>query len=161
MKWFDKLTSQEQNLIKVGFIILLPVVIWKFVYQPITETYQAKIIQKQTLENHYQEMLSSRELLKQQQIDTVKFHRDNNQPFISWIDEQLIKNQLSQFVVRSEPKDNQTLILTFESVVFDELVGWLEPLENNFGIKISEVDVNLTNRDSGLCNARITIKDNK
>ncbi len=164
MKWFEKLTSQEQKLIKVGLIILLPVIMWKFIYLPITQSYQTKQSQLVTLVNQYKEMQLSKSALKGalkvQEATNKNFHRNINKPFVAWIDEQLTKNGLAQFVVRSEPKDNQTLILTFESVVFDELVTWLAPLEQNYSIKISEVDINLTDIDNGLCNARITLVEN-
>lgn len=160
MKWFEKLTSQEQKLIKVGLIILLPVIMWKFIYSPITRSHQTKQSQLVSLFSQYKEMQSSKSALKVQEATNKNFHRDLNKPFVAWIDEQLTKNGLAGFVVRSEPKDNQTLILTFESVVFDELVTWLAPLEQSYSIKISEVDINLTDKDNGLCNARITLVEN-
>lgn len=161
MNWFNKLTSQEQKLIKLGLIIILPILIWTLVYQPMNKSIESKSKQKNQLEIQYQEMLLSENLLKTKQETDHKFHRDLNKPFIQWIDNQLTKNQLSQYLTRSEPKDSQTLILSFEGVVFDELVKWLEPLEFNFGVVISEVDINLTDRDNGLCNARITLEENK
>ncbi len=160
MKWFDELTSQEQKLIKIGLIILLPVILWKFIYMPITVSYQSKQKQLIKLLGQYEEMELSKGELKVQGNISQRSQRDNNVPFIAWIDEQLTKNGLAQFVIRSEPKDNQTLILTFESVVFDELVVWLEPLEKNYSIRISEVDINLTDKNNGLCNARITLEEN-
>ncbi len=160
MKWFNKLSSQEQRLIKVGLVVLVPVILWKFIYLPITQSYQTKQRQLIDLTEQYKEMESSKDSLKVQESISRKFHRDLNKPFIAWIDEQLTKNGLAQFVVRSEPKDNQTLIVTFENVVFDKLVEWLEPLELNYSIKISEVDINLTDKDNGLCNARITLEEN-
>ena len=160
MKWFNKLSSQEQRLIKVGLVVLVPIILWKFIYLPITQSYQTKQRQLIDLTEQYKEMESSKDSLKVQESISRKFHRDLNKPFIAWIDEQLTKNGLAQFVVRSEPKDNQTLIVTFENVVFDKLVEWLEPLELNYSIKISEVDINLTDKDNGLCNARITLEEN-
>jgi len=161
MNWFKKLTEQEQKLIKIGLVIIIPVLLWVFVYQPTKKTISDKSSQKYLLTNQYQEMLSSEDRMKTKQEIDSKFYRDLNKPFIQWIDEQLTKNQLSQFVTRSEPKDSQTLILTLEGVVFDKLVKWLEPLELNFGVVISEVDINLTDRSNGLCNARITLEENK
>lgn len=159
MKWFNSLTAQEKKLIKLGVIILVPVMLWKFIYWPITHTYESKQAQLINLHKQYKEMESFKTLFKVQEKLGKKFHRDLNQPFIAWIDEQLTKNDLVQFVVRSEPKDNQTLILSFENVMFDELVIWLESLENNYSIKISEVDINLTDKDNGLCNVRITLEE--
>ena len=51
-------------------------------------------------------------------------------------------------------------ILSFENVIFDDLITWLEALEQHYSIGISEVDVNVTDRTSGLCNARITLVEN-
>jgi type II secretory pathway component PulM len=77
------------------------------------------------------------------------------------MDEHFATPQVSQCVTRSEPTDSQTLIVTFESIVFDDLVVWLEQLELKYQVYISEVDVNLIDRSNGLCNARITLEENK
>ena len=161
MQWFNSLSSQEKKLIKIGSIIVTIAISWVVIYQPITQSIELKSKQKYELQDQYKQMQSSRELLEKQKINAVNFHRDLNKPFISWIDEQLAKKQLTQFVTRSEPKDNQTVILTFESIVFDELAKWLQPLEVNYNVKISEVDIHLTDRSNGLCNARITLEENK
>jgi len=161
MHWYDNLTLNEKKLIKGGVLILLPVLFWSFIYLPINKSIEVKKRQKSQLTGQFEEMFSSKELLKKQSANSVEFYRDLNKPFITWIDEQLAKNQLSQYVTRSEPKDNKTLILTFESVVFDELIAWLEPLELKYQVKISEVDVNIIDRNNGLCNARITLEENK
>jgi len=161
MQWYNDLTSNEKNLIKFGVFVILTVLLWTFVYQPINQSIERKYKQKLELNAQLSQMQSSQDIFKQQQLKTQKYYRDINKPFISWVDEQLAKNQLSQFVTRSEPKDNQTLILVFESIVFDDLVNWLEPLELNFNVKISEVDVTVTDRSNGLCNVRITLEENK
>lgn len=158
---FSQLSPQENRLVKFGLIIITMAVLWAFVYQPVTRSIVVKIKQKHELQKQFKHMQSSRTLLEKQKNNAITFHRDVNKPFISWIDEQLEKKQLTQFVTRSEPKDNQTLILTFEAIVFDELVKWLEPLELNFNVIISEVDINLIDRSNGLCNARITLEENK
>ncbi|MCF6319707.1 MAG: type II secretion system protein GspM, partial [Proteobacteria bacterium] len=64
MKWFEKLTSQEQKLIKLGLIILLPVIMWKLIYSPITQSYQTKQRQLVSLLSQYKEMQSSKSALK-------------------------------------------------------------------------------------------------
>jgi general secretion pathway protein M len=161
MDWYNKLTSSEKKLINYGALIVLLALFWALVYQPVTQAIVQKSKRLNNLQEQYQQMQSSQEILKEQKINASKFHRDLNKTFISWIDEQLEKKQLTQFVTRSEPKDNQTLIVSFESVAFDDLVQWLEPLELNFNVKISEVDVHLIDRSNGLCNARITLEENK
>jgi general secretion pathway protein M len=159
MKWYKELSENERKLILYGAIIICVAIFWVFVYKPINESIRIKSNQRQTLQQQLDQMQSSEELLKQQSLIQNKNQRDANLPFISWIDNQLLSNKLSQFVTRSEPKDNQTLILTFESVVFDELISWLQPLEQNFNITVSEADINLIDRSNGLCNARITLEE--
>ncbi|VAW34674.1 hypothetical protein MNBD_GAMMA01-956 [hydrothermal vent metagenome] len=161
MVWFERLSASEKTLIKYGAIIVGLAICWVFIYQPINKSIKVKQKQKIQLQNQYTQMQESQDLFAKQASNASKFHRDSNKPFISWVDEQLLKNQLAQFVTRSEPKDNQTLILTFESIVFDELIQWLELLELNYNVKISEADISLLDRSNGLCNARITLEENK
>lgn len=159
MGWLNQLSLNEKKLIKYGAIIVIVALLWVFVYQPITQSIQYKQRQAFELNKQYTQMQVSQELLKEKKENTSKFHRDNNKPFISWIDEQLEQQQLSQYVARAEPKDNKTLILTFENIVFDELAKWLQTLEQNYQITITEADINLTDKSNGLCNARLTLEE--
>lgn len=157
----SKLSPNEIKLIKYGVLIIFPVLFWVLIFKPVNNSIDSKFIQKVELENQFYQMQSSEGELKKKQLNASKYQRNLNKPFVAWIDDQLTKNHLIDFVTRSEPKDNQTLILTFESITFDSLVSWLQPLEQNFGVKISEADINLTDRSNGLCNARITLEENK
>ncbi len=161
MQWFNRLTAQEQRLIKIGSIIIVVALSWAFVYKPVIKAIDTKKGQKNYLQQQYKQMQSSKSTFLQKQKNAVNFRRDANKPFISWIDEQLATKKLTQFVTRSEPKDSQTVTITFESINFDELANWLQPLELNFGVHISEADINLIDRSNGLCNARITLAENQ
>ncbi len=161
MKWMKQLSKSEQKLLMYGGIILSIALFWALVYKPLTSSLEQKQRRFVTLRTQYEDMQNSKNSLVEQQKIEAKFHRDLNKPFISWVDEQLEKQALSGFVTRSEPKDNQTVILTFESITFDTLAAWLQSLEKNYAINISEADINLTDRSNGLCNARITLEENK
>jgi len=159
MNWFNQLNKSEKTLLKYGAIIGFIALFWAFVFKPLSSSIEGKQRRLVTLSVQYKDMQDSKGLLTQQQNKASKFHRDLNKPFISWVDEQLVKNTLSNFVTRSEPKDNQTLILTFESIIFDDLASWLQSLAQNYDINILEADINLTDRSNGLCNARITLEE--
>lgn len=161
MKWFNRLTAQELKLIKVGAVVIFLALSWAFVYKPVTKSIEEKIRQKNYLQQQYSQMQSSKSTFLQKQKNAVNFRRDANKPFITWIDEQLASRSLTQFVTRSEPKDSQTVTINFESINFDDLASWLQPLELNYGVHISEADINLTDRSNGLCNARITLEENQ
>jgi len=160
MKWFSQLSASEQRLIKLGLPLVLLAVFWAFVYQPISRALIAKKKHQTTLYQQWNDMKKSENILQSSVAQSKKNQRDLSQPFIAWIDEQLLKQQLSQFVTRAEPKDNKTLILSFESVEFDKLIAWIEPLVENYNVTIPEADISLVDRSSGLCHARITLEQN-
>ena len=159
MEWLKKLSKNEQKLLKYGGLIIFIALFWALVFKPLTTTLEQKHTRLSVLSLQLKDMQNSKSVLLLQQQESSKLQRDLNKPFISWIDEQLEKNTLSNFVTRSEPKDSKTLILTFESIVFDDLAVWLQDLEQNYGINILEADINLTDRTNGLCNARITLEE--
>lgn len=158
MKWFKQLSESEKKLLKIGLLLIAVAVSWVFIYLPLNSMIDTKFKRNQELSQQYQQMLKLRDVINQQKSKNISIQRDLNKPFITWIDEQLEKQQLAQFVTRSEPKDNQTLILTFESIIFDKLIQWLEPLESNYGVVISEADINLLDKSKGLCNVRLTLE---
>ena len=159
MKWFKGLSENEKKLIVYGSILISIALLWVFVYKPINESLRLKLNQKKELQQQYKQMQSSENIFKIQNANIQKFKRELNQPFNVWIDSKLLENKLSQFVTRSEPKDAKTLILTFESIVFDDLIRWLQPLEQGFNVSISEADITLIDRSNGLCDARITLEE--
>lgn len=159
MNWYKQLTKNERTLILYGVSVIFLALFWTVVYQPIKSAIRAKTVLQSTLQQQLKQMQASVEVIKQQANNVTQLNRDLNQPFIAWIDGKLLANNLSQFVTRSEPKDAQTLILTFESVIFDDLIAWLQPLEQNNNITIAEADMTLIDRNSGLCNARVTLQE--
>ena len=97
MNWFKELSNSEQKLIKYGTVLVLVALFWVFVYKPINQSIQLKSKQQLTLTQQLKQMESSKKLLKFQNINDTKSHRDINQPFIAWIDSKLLQNKLSQF----------------------------------------------------------------
>lgn len=158
MNWLKQLTASEQRLIKFGLPVALLALFWAYVFIPIGQSIKLKKKQQNTLYQQLNDMKQSEGLLHSSSVLSKQQQRDLSQPFISWIDSQLLTQQLSQYVTRSEPKDNQTLILTFESVEFDKLIAWIEPLVENYNVKISEADISIVDRSKGLCHARITLE---
>ncbi|MCF6287625.1 MAG: type II secretion system protein M [Proteobacteria bacterium] len=159
MSWYNKLSNSEKQLLKYGAIMVATALFWAFIYQPMNKSIIYKQQQILQLTSQHDEMQASEGLLNKQKVDDAKYIRSNNKPFISWIDEQLDQQQLAQFVTRSEPKDNSSLIINFENVEFDKLAIWLQVLEQKYHINISEADINLTDRSNGLCNARLTLQE--
>ncbi len=160
MKWLDKLSESERKLLKFGSLFVSIVILWAFVYKPITASIESNKSKKINLIGQLEEMNSVADKITKKNNKNLTITRKSNQPFISWIDDQLAQKKLSQFVTRSEPKDNQTLILLFERIAFDDFVQWLEPLVSQFNIIVSEADVNIVDRENGICNIRITLIEN-
>ncbi len=163
MNWIKNLTKSEKQLMGYGAVILICVFSWILIYKPIIKKTLNQETTLNTLHQQLKEMQSSQSLLISQANNSftngINITRDINKPFITWIDEELVKNNLAIYVSRSEPKDNNTLILTFERVVFDDLIKWLQPLENNNQVRITEADINVIDRSNGLSFARITLEE--
>ena len=153
----SKLSDSERKLLVRGSVIVFLALFWAFVYKPINQSIESKEKHLTELESQFSEMQSSQGLLRKT-VNSAKT-RDLSKPFISWVDGQLLSSGLSDYVSRSEPKDNQTLILTFENVAFDELISWLQPMISQYSINVSEADINLTDKTNGRCNVRITLEE--
>ena len=161
MHWFNQLSKSEQKLIKYGSLLIACVLFWTLVYKPLNKSIATKSKSKIELENQLKKMQQSKDMLGNARYITRSHFRADDKPFISWIDETLSKSKLSDKLTRSDPKDNNTLILTFENVKFDKLIQWLEPLELKYKIAVSEADINVVDKSQGICNARITLEDHK
>ena len=97
------------------------------------------------------------ELLRFNSNTSIK--RDSKMPFITWVDQQLNKKNLSKYLSRSEPNSDGSLTMTFENIIFNELILWLQPLVAVNSVQIKEADFNLLDRDMGIVNARLTLDE--
>ncbi len=155
-RFFAQLSQRERQLLLYGGGVILLVLLWLLVYQPLSNRINRQVV----LKNQLQQQLTG----MQQAAATIKGHSLRpqqvlpiDQTFSSWLDAQLNKLNMQQSVKRSEPIDENTVTLWLESVPFDPWADWLQQINRQYGVVVEQADIQVTDRTQGLVNIRMRI----
>lgn len=151
----NKLSKSEKRLLVGGLILIVLALFWVWIYKPLTQSIENKSQQLANLNIQLEDMQSRQ---KELQVQPKTQQRNQNLPFISWIDQQLGEKALADSLTRSEPNSDGSLTLTFENVAFDNLIDWLQPLLGT-SVQLQEADFSLLDKENGLVNARLTLME--
>ena len=154
--WFNKLTSNEQSLIVFGGMAVFLVLTWTLVYRPVLKHIDQKVAVKHNLKQQFQEMQSLTGLSGNQntvQLLTIP----TGVTFSSWVDQQLKQVDLQQMVNRTEPVDNQRLVVWLQAAPFDQTIDWLQNIAAQYAVLVDQIDVNVVDSNLGLVNIRMRL----
>ncbi len=155
-QWFNNLTQSEQRLLKLGSVIIGIVLFWVLLYQPMVKHINQQVSIKINLQQQLAEMQKVN-LTSLNNHGQQKATLPPNTTFSSWVDRQLSQVGLQQMVNRTEPIDNNTLTIWLNNAAFDQVVDWLQSIQQQYGIKADQIDVNVTDRSIGLTNIRMRL----
>lgn len=155
-QWYNNLTHSEQRLLRMGSVIIGIVLFWVLLYQPMVK----HINQQVTIKNNLQQQLAEMKSVNLASINNTGQQKTTlppNTTFSSWVDQQLSQIGLQQMVNRTEPIDNNTLTVWLNNAAFDQVVDWLQSIQQQYGIVADQIDVNVTDRSIGLTNIRMRL----
>lgn len=155
-KWYDNLTASEQRLLLLGALLISVVFLWVLVYKPMVKHIDSQVNIKNNLRQQLAEMKSVQpNLLKSTNRQKVNF--PTNTTFSSWVDRQLNQVGLQEMVNRTEPIDNNTLTIWLSNAPFDQVVDWLQAIQQQYAVVVDQIDVNVTDKSLGLTNIRMRL----
>jgi general secretion pathway protein M len=157
MKQFlTQLSQRERQLLIVGGLLILAVMFWLLLYRPVTSYIEQRANLKIQLQQQLVSMQQAATGISHQQT-TSKQSLPADKTFSAWLDGQLNQLNMQQSVKRSEPIDETTVSLWLESVPFDQWADWLQRINNQYGVVVDQVDINVTDRSLGLVTLRMRI----
>ncbi len=155
-QWYNNLTQSEQRLLKLGSILVSMVLFWVLLYQPMVKHIDQQVVIKNNLQQQLVEMQAVNPALLSRS-GQQKTSLPPNTTFSSWVDRQLNQVGLQQVVNRTEPVDNNTLTVWMNNASFDQVVDWLQTIQQQYDIAVDQIDVNVTDRSLGLTNIRMRL----
>ncbi|MCB1582628.1 MAG: type II secretion system protein M [Xanthomonadales bacterium] len=150
------MTQNEQQLIKIGSVLVSIVLFWVLIYQPLNKHLNQQIVIKNNLQQQLTQMQSMKPNVLTS-VNTQKAPFPSNTTFSSWVDRQLSQVGLQEMVNRTEPVDNNTLTVWLSNAAFDLVVDWLQSIQQQYDIVVDQIDVNVTDRNLGLTNVRMRL----
>ena len=150
--WWEALQPRERLILGAGGIVAALIVIWGFVWQPLT----GGRAQLRTAVAEKEQLLS--EVSRAAAIDvTGAMPAAGGQSLFVLIDQTAQAAGLGGALTRARPDGPNTIDVTFSSASFDALVGWLITLNQNSGIYVDGASIN-TARQEGLVSGQLRLR---
>ena len=155
-KWYNNISDSEKRLLQIGTVLIGIALFWTLVFLPINKKIETKSQLQERLLGQLNEMKSF-EIpdFGYQAVSTEIIPDDTT--FSSWVDQQMSVLGIQELVNRTEPIDNNTLVIWLSNVTFDQVIDWLQNIHKQYGIQVDQIDVNVTDSALGLTNIRMRL----
>ncbi|MGV6808863.1 MAG: type II secretion system protein GspM [bacterium] len=159
--WYQGLSSREKYIVLYGGIILIAVLYWAFVWEPIAERHQqlaAQVQQKQEeLIWMQQASLQALQLQALQQNGHQPQSAKSNENPQLVVDRLLKRFRLDQASPSLQPKGTQGIQLSLKLAPFDRFVRFLETLEQKHGLVIDHFSIRPA-KEVGMANISVSLR---
>jgi general secretion pathway protein M len=154
---FERLNTRDQFSIFLGMIVVGVTIGYFAGWAPFQQTYttlSAQVHAQQKTLAWIQQAAIEVQQLRTQSSSTK--HTANTQSVLSLVDKSIAKSVLAKANRRIEPKDGQTVQVSFEKVSFTQLLTWLGQLDQQHQMQVKTLSVT-RQTPADLVNARLTL----
>lgn len=153
--WFKQLAPREQRLILLALPLLVVMLGWAFVWHPLAEG------RKEWRERSAQlagDVAWMRQAVPVTGASTAQAREGlGPRSLLAVTDSSLREAGLGPTLRRIEPATERRVRVWFEQASFDAVVGWLEGLDQRYGVQVAEIAAN--RRDgAGIVDVRLTLE---
>lgn len=152
MEWFNGLQRREQLSLLVGGGLLVLYLVYVILWSPLVESQQQLRLQNQVARESLVTIKELAAQYKQLSADASSSLSSDSLPTL--IDQSVASNGLR--MGRFQPMSSGDVQVRFENSSFDNLMQWLNQLEEKHGVVIKDLSINQGNA-TGLVNASVRL----
>lgn len=157
MSYLKQLNERERLLLVIAGPLLVMLVLYGLVWRPLSghvDMLQQRVMrQQETLQ--YMHTAAQRVTELRQQHSSVN-RKGNNQSLLALVDRTVKQSGLARALKRVEPDGSDKVKVHLEGAGFDAMIGWLESLQQRYGIGIENISVD-AQEIPGSVNVRLTL----
>ncbi len=155
--WFDSRTGREQMILKGGGALLVIVLLWAFVWHPISQG-RAELAQRVgDQERLLSWMRDAGAGARRVRAETMMSTNGTSASLLTLVDESLRAHELGDAVRRVEPEGDTVVRLWLDDARFDDLMTWLTTLDRGYGTTVQEMSAQVTDA-RGVVNVTLTLR---
>ena len=154
-EWFNRLKRQEQLMVAIGGAALVAYLLFVILWQPIAESSDVLVRQNEAAKQSLKEVKVLAARFSQLQKTSKKQSAGSSKSLTRLIDETAKSNEL--VMKRFQPSSTGDVQVRFENAVFNNMVAWLNQLENDHGVFIKDLSVS-PGSGSGLVNVSVRLR---
>lgn len=158
--WFAGLEPRERQLIISGGVILLVMLLYLLVWEPIArdnESLKLRYQNSQQLIDWMEDAAEEAKALQTKIKASGPASKSSNQSLLGVIDRTAKSNKLGPSVKRVQPDGKTGARVWLENAVFNDVIKWLEKLQRNEGVRLVTTVIEKQD-DEGLVNARLVFQ---
>ena len=158
--WFAGLEPRERQLIIGGGVVLLVMLLYLLVWEPIARKNETLKVNYQNSQQLIDWMEDAAEEAKALQLKIKAggpTGKSSKQSLLGVIDRTAKRNKLGPSVKRVQPDGKTGARVWLEKAVFNDVIQWLEKLQRKEGIRLVTTVIEKQD-EPGLVNARLIFK---
>lgn len=148
----NTLDARERKVLKVLILFLGVLVLYFGIWSPVHRYHENSLIKRDAAFGLLQYMRSSEQQARA--VLGVKKQRSSGQSLIEDISN--VAKEKGIQPNRIQPEGGTAVILWFDNVVFNDLMGWLVLLHREYGVSVEQISIDRQVK-SGLVNARVLL----
>lgn len=161
-EWFEQLDPRERKIVIAGGVMLVVLGIYSLMWSPFVnglENLRKSTAEKQTLLVWMQD--TAQEVKKLRALNPIQNNRGGaGQSLLGLIDRTSKQSKLGSAVKRVKPEGSSKAHVWLEDAEFNDVIRWLENMDNRHDIKI--VSGMVDKQDSpGVVNIRLVLERSK
>ena len=158
--WFASLEPRERRLIITAGVVVVVALLYLLVWEPIArdnESLKLRYESSQQLISWMEDAVQEAKTLQAQIKASGPSGRSKNQSLLGVIDRTAKRDKLGPSVKRVQPDGKTGARVWLENVVFNDMIKWLEKLEQQEGVRLVTTVIDKQD-EPGLVNARLVFE---
>lgn len=142
--WWQQRDPRERRVLSFGAMLLFAMLLWAFVWKPLSDARAALVESNGRLATDLATMRIAAARMTGQLAGDDPARARAGRSLLALADAGIREIGLSGGLKRIEPSGEGRVRVRLEAVSFDPLVGWLEKLEREHGIRVGEMSATAT-----------------
>ncbi len=150
----DKLSLREKRIVLFGGFFILIFLMYELIWSPIANKHESlrhNILRDQALLTWMKE--ADQHITARAQTQPIK---SSTESLLSEVQIQLEKSDFSKLFSQLKQAEDNSVQVSFEKINFDQLMGWLVEMQNQFGWNVTDITVTKT-ETSGIVQVILTL----
>ena len=157
MAYLKQLNEHERLLLLIAVPLLVIVLLYVMVWRPFSshnDMLEQRVERQQDVLQYMHKAAQQVKQLRRQQSTTNR--RGANQSLLALVDRTVKQAKLARALKRVEPDGSDKVNVRLEQAGFDDMVGWLESLQQRYAITVKDISIDAQDVP-GIVNARLTL----
>jgi general secretion pathway protein M len=157
--WYLDLQPRERVMVALAAAIMVLAILYLGIWQPVNNGTKRLTASIETQQRVLTLLQQAKDRVTQPGAVGQNSTIDRTQSLVVLVDTTLRSHSLYQSLQRSQPAGVNGIRVEFQNVAFDQLIGWLAELSNNYDLQVQSGSFSTSNGSApGRVNSTLTLE---